>query len=349
MTGIRLSILDQSPVSAAGSPARAIRESVDLAAALDGRGFVRYWFAEHHHSGGFAGTAPEILVAAALERTRQLRIGTGGVLLPRYPAAKVAEVFGVLGALHEGRVDLGVGRAGGDSSDYPEKVARLRAAFADRAGTSPELWLLGAGTSSAWLAAEHGVNFAYGHFLNPAFAGEALAHHRQHSAPGDPGLVAGGHGPASDSSAPATNGPGPARLLAVRAVAAESASVAAAHASGFLLWRSWKDLGADLPFPTTEQARNHAWTAAESGRRQANLTSLCYGSAEQVRDRLTSLARALQVDEIMINTPLADPAARLRSYLLLAEAFGLGASEPVAAVASGRTPPLPRRLSPSPA
>jgi len=68
-------------VASDGSPASAIRNSLELATLLDGQGFTRYWFAEHHHSAGFAGAAPEILVAAALERTRQLRIGSGGVLL----------------------------------------------------------------------------------------------------------------------------------------------------------------------------------------------------------------------------------------------------------------------------
>jgi alkanesulfonate monooxygenase SsuD/methylene tetrahydromethanopterin reductase-like flavin-dependent oxidoreductase (luciferase family) len=308
--GLDLSILDQSPVSATGSPCAAIQESVKLAAALDGLGFIRYWFAEHHHSRGFAGTAPEVMVAAALERTRQLRIGSGGVLLPRYSAAKVREVFTVLAALHPGRVDLGLGRAGGDSTEYPEQVALLRAR--QPAGTGPaddhqpELWLLGAGTGSAGVAAAQSINFAYGHFLNPTSAGEALLHHQQHARP-------------------VPGGPRAARIIAVRAIAADSEARATELAASFLLWRSRKDLGADLPFPTAEQARSHSWTLAESRRRQANLSNVLFGSAEQVRAQLLDLTRALPVAEIMINTPLADPQARLESYLALAEVFGLRA------------------------
>jgi alkanesulfonate monooxygenase SsuD/methylene tetrahydromethanopterin reductase-like flavin-dependent oxidoreductase (luciferase family) len=326
MTGLDLSILDQSPVSATGSAGAAIQESVNLAAALDGRGFTRYWFAEHHHSRGFAGTAPEIMVAAALERTRQLRIGSGGVLLPRYSAAKVCEVFTVLAALHPGRVDLGLGRAGADSGEYPKQVATLRAGLQAQPGsvaTMPDLWLLGAGTSSASLAAAQGINFAYGHFLNPASAGDALLHHRQQARP-----VPGG--------SPA------ARVVAVRAIAADSEARAAELAASFLLWRTRKDLGADLPFPTTEQARSHSWTLAESRRREANLSNVFFGSAEQVRAQLLDLTHALPVAEVMINTPLPDPQARLESYMALAEAFGLRADRranpgPISPAMNGRT------------
>jgi luciferase family oxidoreductase group 1 len=314
VSGLDLSILDQSPVSATGSPGAAIRESVELAAALDGLGFIRYWFAEHHRSPGFAGTAPEIMVAAALERTRQLRIGSGGVLLPRYSAAKVCEVFTVLAALHPGRIDLGLGRAGGDSSEYPEQVATLRAHWPAGTGRDghhqPELWLLGAGTSSAGLAAEQGINFAYGHFLNPASAGQALLHHWQHARPVPGGSRA-------------------ARVIAVRVIAADSEARATELATSFLLWRTRKDLGADLPFPTAEQARSHSWTLADSRRRQANLSNVIFGSAEQVRARLLDLTQALPIAEIMINTPLADPQARLESYLALAEAFGLRAGRAI--------------------
>lgn len=110
---LQLSVLDQSPVSEGMTRATAITSTVRLATALDNLGYSRFWVAEHHDSPGFAGTAPEILVASILDNTEQLRVGSGGVLLPRYSARKVAEVFSVLSALHPGRVDLGVGRAGG--------------------------------------------------------------------------------------------------------------------------------------------------------------------------------------------------------------------------------------------
>ncbi|TCO59369.1 LLM class flavin-dependent oxidoreductase [Actinocrispum wychmicini] len=86
---------------------------MELARAADGLGITRYWVAEHHNSPGFAGAAPEILGGAILANTSTMRVGSGGVLLPRYISIKVIEVFRVQSTLYPGRVDLGVGRAGG--------------------------------------------------------------------------------------------------------------------------------------------------------------------------------------------------------------------------------------------
>uniref|UniRef100_A0AAU2JJG4 MsnO8 family LLM class oxidoreductase n=1 Tax=Streptomyces sp. NBC_00049 TaxID=2903617 RepID=A0AAU2JJG4_9ACTN len=126
MSTPRLSVLDQTPVGEDHTPDEALRASVDLARAAEDLGYTRYWAAEHHGSPGFASSAPEILAGALLAHTSHMRIGTGGVLLPRYDPAKIAEVFGVLGSLHPGRVDLGIGRAGGPARDFPQRLADLR-------------------------------------------------------------------------------------------------------------------------------------------------------------------------------------------------------------------------------
>ena len=174
---LRLSVLDQTPVGEDSSPSEALRASVDLAEAADRLGFTRYWVAEHHSSPGFAGTAPEILAGALLARTRHLRVGTGGVLLPRYEPLKVAEVFTVLASLHPGRVDLGIGRAGGLSHRFPQQLDELRRllgvetsdvapAGAGQVGPPPpQVWPLGAGAGSAVLAGRLGTAFAFAHFL----------------------------------------------------------------------------------------------------------------------------------------------------------------------------------------
>ncbi|MFI1651463.1 LLM class flavin-dependent oxidoreductase [Streptomyces avidinii] len=93
MTKLRLSVLDQTPVGEDHTPDGALLASVDLARVAEDLGYTRYWVAEHHDSPGFASSAPEILAGALLARTSRMRIGTGGVLLPRYDPAKVAEVF----------------------------------------------------------------------------------------------------------------------------------------------------------------------------------------------------------------------------------------------------------------
>ncbi|HEY0167116.1 MAG TPA: MsnO8 family LLM class oxidoreductase [Jatrophihabitans sp.] len=319
MSNLRLSVLDQSPVPAGGSPAEALRSSLRLATILDNRGFVRYWFAEHHHSASFAGTTPEVLIAAALERTTQLRIGSGGVLLPRYNPVKVAEVFGVLSALHGHRLDLGLGRSG-DNGDFPRQLIELHHhidAQVEQGGLRPMIWLLGTGTGSSTLASRFGTGFAYGHFLNPsnpANARQALLHYQS-------------------QFQPSPQQPRPTTIITVRAVVAESESRAAELANSFVLWRTRRDLGMDVPFPTPEQARQHSWTLAENRTREGHAQALISGSAEQVRAELLALIDGLGVEEIMVNTPLADVEDRVESHLALADAFGLGQS-------AGSTPDL---------
>ncbi|GIH72587.1 MsnO8 family LLM class oxidoreductase [Sphaerimonospora thailandensis] len=306
----RFSVLDQSPMGDGFSTADALHCTVDLAQAAEELGYVRVWVAEHHGSASFAGSAPEILAGLLLARTRNLSIGTGGVLLPRYSPVKVAEVFGVLASLFPGRVDMGIGRAGGPADDFTERVHLLRALVGiedglesdayvtPRAVVPPRLWLLGAGLASAQLAGELGTDFAFAHFLAPSPAPHAFARYRKLHPAGD---EAGG-------------------VLAVRVVTADTEKRAEALVQSVLLWRSRKDLGEDLPLPSPEEAVRHQWTALEAERAAVRRRHLVWGTPERVRRRLAELADEHGVEEIMVNTLTADPADRLRSYQLLAEA-----------------------------
>ncbi|MFF3660402.1 MsnO8 family LLM class oxidoreductase [Streptomyces olivochromogenes] len=300
---LRLSILDQSPIPAGGAPAEALIATLQLARSAERFGYHRFWVAEHHGAAGFAGTAPEIMVASLLENTRRLRIGSGGVLLPRYEPRKVAEVFSVLGALHPGRVDLGIGRAGGIARDFPRRFAEV----IDLLGkpypgyTPPTVWLLGAGSGSARLAGALGTSYAFAHFLSPQLSTAALDAFHGSSTP---------HAPTQGA-------------LAVRVVVAVTEVKAQELTAGFLLWRSRKDLGHNEPFPSPATVRSHRWTAQEDARVGNSSRQLVAGTPHQVKVALIGLARAHQVDEIIVNTLTHDPVDRLRSYELLAEAFQL--------------------------
>jgi alkanesulfonate monooxygenase SsuD/methylene tetrahydromethanopterin reductase-like flavin-dependent oxidoreductase (luciferase family) len=112
MTGrsIPLSVLDLSPVPAGGTAADALRNTIDLAQAVERAGYRRYWVAEHHLSDGIAAAAPAVLVALIAGATDRIRVGSGAVQLPNSPPLLVAEQFGTIAALHPDRVDLGLGR-----------------------------------------------------------------------------------------------------------------------------------------------------------------------------------------------------------------------------------------------
>ena len=112
-TGLRLSVLDQSPVPVGSSPAEALQNSIALARSVDALGYNRFWMSEHHAMDTLACTAPEIMLARIGAETKRIRIGSGGIMLPHYTALKVAEEFRTLEALYPGRVDLGIGRGSG--------------------------------------------------------------------------------------------------------------------------------------------------------------------------------------------------------------------------------------------
>jgi hypothetical protein len=113
MTNIPLSVLDLVPVSSGSTAAEALRNSIDLAMAAERFGYARYWFAEHHLNPGVAGTSPAVVLALTAAATSTIRIGSGAVQMGHRTALSVVEEFGLIDALHPGRLDLGLGRSGG--------------------------------------------------------------------------------------------------------------------------------------------------------------------------------------------------------------------------------------------
>src|ERR1700743_1253889 len=110
---IRLSVLDQTPVRKGITAEQAVKETAELAKYADQLGYTRFWISEHHNTGSLAGSTPEVLLAYLGSPTKNIRIGSGGVIMPNHSARKVAENFRMLEALFPGRVDLGMGRAPG--------------------------------------------------------------------------------------------------------------------------------------------------------------------------------------------------------------------------------------------
>ena len=178
--------------------AHGLRDSVELAKATEALGYARFWVAEHHSAGTFAGTSPEILIGQILANTSRIRVGSGGVMLTHYSALKIAEQFRMLDSFYPGRVDLGIGRAPGsdqrtmlalaypkrpvDVETFPQQVvdvvgylydelppdhpfAPLKAAPGLKPETAPEIWLLGSSDYSARLAAQLGLPFAFADFF----------------------------------------------------------------------------------------------------------------------------------------------------------------------------------------
>ncbi len=338
---IALSVLDQSPVGSGRTPADALAETRELARLADRLGYRRYWLAEHHNTEALAGPAPEVLIPLVAAATERIRVGSGGVMLSHYSPLKVAETFRVLHALFPGRIDLGIGRAPGSDrrtalalaqgqprsiERFPQQLADLAAFLQDDlpaghpfsgvratpiAPGAPELWLLGSSGESAAFAAALGCAFSFAHFINPQ--------------PGVAAAVLQGY---RESFQPSKALPAPRASLAVRALCADTEAAARRLSASFALMRVRFEKGVWGPVPSLDEALAYPYGPLERARAEAILSDAAVGAPEQVRARLEAMARAHGVDELVVVTICHDPAARRRSYELLAQAFGLAPAPP---------------------
>jgi len=91
------------------SPSLQIRRDLELAEHLDRLGYDELWIGEHHSASFESIASPEIFIAAAAERTRRIRLGTGVVSLPYHHPLMVADRIAQLDHQTRGRVMFGIG------------------------------------------------------------------------------------------------------------------------------------------------------------------------------------------------------------------------------------------------
>ena len=331
----QLSVLDQSPIRAGGTAAQAIRETIELAKITDALGYKRYWLAEHHNSGGLASATPEVLIGAVASQTQRIRVGSGGVMLTHYSPLKVAENFRMLEALHPGRIDLGVGRAPGSdrltaaalthnlsrptvdhyeeglldlygylSNTLPEQHPFRAIRAMPEVDTMPELWLLSSSDASALYAAELGWNFCFAHFINQHRGVEAMQAYRERFEP-SPFLSA------------------PRASLALSVTCADTTEEAERLSWSRWAWRIMSSKPGFRGIPSIEDAMSFEFTAPEREYLDFARANSIYGDPARVRAKVEQMVADYQADEVVVVTITHDFGARVRSYELLAEAFGL--------------------------
>jgi luciferase family oxidoreductase group 1 len=334
-----LSVLDLSPVTTGTPGSVALRNSLDLARLADQLGYQRYWVAEHHNLANIASSAPEIMIGQIAAVTSQIRVGSGGVMLPNHAPLMVAERFKVLEALFPGRIDLGLGRAPGtdpvtsyalrarqdprEGDDFLERFNELlllerggfpqghpfrnvRAVPADV--SLPPIWLLGSSGYSAELAAAVGMGFAFAHHFSDHDAASAMLSYRHHFKP---------------SSTLAE----PYAILGVAAIAADSDEEAERIASSADLHFARRAKGEYAPLASPEEAAAYPYAPIDRERIARHRARLVVGKIDTVKNRLLALVESTQADELMVTTMVYDHAARRHSYELLAHAFGLMARD----------------------
>ena len=340
---VTLSVLDQSPIRSGRTPADAIRETLELAAAADRLGYRRYWVAEHHSSEGLAGSTPEILIGQIAARTNQIRVGSGGVMLSHYSSLKVAENFRMLETLFPGRIDLGIGRAPGSDrrtamalahgpgalgiEHFPAQIRDVIQWLHDEVDPShsfagvrampvgpsaPEVWLLGSSADSATYAAHFGTAFSFAHFINANGGDEITRMYRAYFKPSvwlpEPKVSVGVFVVCADTEEEAQ------RLRLSRDL-----SIA----------RRYSGQGGG-PYPTVAEVQQHLWTSQQLAILEHQRNRVIAGTPDRVRVRLLELADEFEADELVVVTITEDEQSRLHSYELLAEAFDLAGAEQAA-------------------
>jgi len=336
---LTLSVVDQSPVRKGGTATQALRETVQLAQAVERMGYSRYWVAEHHNSGSFAGTSPEILIGQIAAATNSIRVGSGGVMLSHYSSLKVAEQFRMLEALFPGRIDLGIGRAPGsdqltasalahpreqiDIRYFPQQVADLLgfvhgladpghpfAQIAIQPGPQPEsvpeVWLLGSSDYSAQLAGMLGLPFAFAAFFgrNAAIGPPVADLYRS-------------------KFQPTVFGQEPRLSVSVAVMCAPTEDEAIFLSSTRRFSRAARVIGLRGGLLPPEEAT--AYPLPEEAQRsmdEPNQGSVD-GTPEQVRDGILKIAAQYDTHDMGIVTNCYSFEHRVRSYQLVADVFDL--------------------------
>ncbi|HEU4452720.1 MAG TPA: LLM class flavin-dependent oxidoreductase [Longimicrobium sp.] len=335
-----LSVLDLAPIGSGSTASQALRNTLELARLADRLGYTRYWLAEHHGMPSIASSSPEILIGHVAAGTRRIRVGSGGIMLPNHVPLRVAENFHTLEALHPGRIDLGIGRAPGTDprtsqalrpfpaeqfaehlaeviglsrGDLPEEHPFRRVRVIPSDVELPPIWLLGSSGASARLAGSMGTGYSFARHFSPTPPAPAFQAYR-------------------DSFLPSPRFPKPHAILGAAVICAETDERAEYLASSSdLVWVRLQR-GEFDSIPSPEEALAYPFTPREREIAAGYRSLMFVGGPETVRRQIEQVAAESGADEVMITSNIHSHAERMRSYELLAEAFGLsGREEPALA------------------
>ena len=333
---IPLSVLDHATVATGSTPAQALRETTEMSRIVERLGYHRHWVGEYHSMSAIASSAPAVLVAHLANATSTLRIGAGGVILPNHSPLAVAEQFGTLEALHPGRIDLGLGRAPGTdpqtaqalrraadrgvpdrgADTFPDDVTELINYLLPREGPPsypfatpgngylPEVWWLGSSTFSAQLAGMLGLPFSFAYHFAPNLLDPALSIYRSTF---QPSLLL----------------EKPRVMVAVSVLCAPTADEAqwlSGSTALSILQRRSGDVGL---LTSPEEADVYPYTLAEKTIIDEALATHVIGDPQAVHEGLDLLQQRTQADELMLSTRTHSHQARVRSFNLVAQSWGL--------------------------
>jgi len=326
---MKLSILDQAPITKGNKPADALKKAEELAVLGDELGYHRMWMAEHHGTNDYASSAPEVTAAHLAAKTNNIRIGTGGVMMMHYSPLKLAEVFKTLSAFSPGRIDFGVGRApGGDNfsiyalsegrqpmvnnmyekldtalqlinDETPRESLYNRTVATPAQVTLPEAWLLGSTGNSALQAGRRGVGYSFAQFFAGAMSNEIFAAYK-------------------NSFQPSVFMEKPQINVSYMVTTAETKEEAEFEAKPQDIWRLLFMQGKLLPVMSPEEARDYPLTEMDRMKIKENRKIHLVGDVKEVAALLREDQARYEFDEAMIVSIPHSQEQRLNVYRLLA-------------------------------
>ena len=330
---VRLSILDYSQIDEGKDAEQALQDTIRLAKLADRLGYHRFWVTEHHNVPAFACSSPELLMMYIASQTEQIRVGSGGVMLPHYSPYKVAENMRMLETFYPHRVDVGVGNTYGtllvkraldemksEYKDYRQSVTELKRYLAQSSVTlrgkplmaqpvvsrTPEMWLLSTSERTGRLAGELGLGFTVGTFLLP----------NQRMIDGTKRSVAAYR---SEFEASEMNTK-PHVMVTAFIVIAETEDEAEQLAQALDIWLLGKKQFAEFErFPSIQTARDYQPTDRDQERMTDHRSSILVGTAQSIQPQLDALIEMLEADEVLVSPLLPGIEARCKAIELLAE------------------------------
>ena len=321
---MKISVLDYGVVDFGKTNEEAVQETIQLAKIAEELGYARFWVAEHHEVNALSISAPEVVIPAIASQTKNIHVGSGGIMGLHYAPYKVAEVMRSLAVLFPGRIDIGLGNSIGIKSvstalkshytkpQFSEWVENLQEIIQSNEAVPytmkvPEQFLLGMGGESVHIAAKNGLGFVYGIF--PYIPQEPLVLAKELSTD-------------YRKEFQSVNGTESRFILAVFVVIADTEEKAEEMAQALDLWMLGKqDFSEFETFPTKKDVETREVTPAERKTIEDNRQRLIVGDSRAVKEQLDELCQVCNPDELLMIPLVGGFENRKRALELLAQLY----------------------------
>ncbi|MDP5201012.1 LLM class flavin-dependent oxidoreductase [Flavobacterium sp. DG2-3] len=323
---ISVSILELAIITQDSNATETFQKAKDIAQLADKIGYKRMWLAEHHNMAHVASTATVVLIGYIASQTQNIRVGSGGIMLPNHSPLVVAEQFGTLETLYPNRIDLGLGRAPGtdqptaeairkdffeQAQRFPQNVSKLQEYFSSENATGKvrafpaeglkvPIWILGSSMDSAALAAAYGLPYAFaGHFA-PKLMIQAFEFYRENFQPSE----------FLDK---------PKTMACLNIIAADTNEEAELLSTS--LYQMFLNLirndrkGLQPPVPSLDDIMNEAERFHVNQMTAGTFT----GNKDQLITDLKKFINYARIDELMVTSPIFDHEAKLKSIEITKE------------------------------